>query len=121
MDDVIILIGERITGHDEYGNEIIEATEHEVLCQVYGVTRNEFYSAAVANLHPEITVRLSDFEDYSGEKLVKFHDVLYSVVRTYRDSGSNHHGSGMPLNSIELTLERKVGNGIGGGESGIQS
>lgn len=111
MDDVITLISEPVTSYDEYGNEIREAQETDVFCQIYGVTRNEFYSAAVANLHPEITARLSDYADYAGQKLARYNGVLYSVIRTYRDAGSLHHGSGMGPNGIELLLERKIGDG----------
>ena len=116
MDDVITLIHEDVTGYDENGNEIIETTERDVMCQVYGITRSEFYSAAVANMHPELTVRISDAIDYEGEKTARFHDVLYSIIRTYRDRGSMQHArSGgyerMDPNAIELILERKIGDG----------
>ena len=111
MDDVITLIKEAVTGHDAYGNEIIKTTERELMCQVYSINRNEFYSAAVANLHPELSVHLSDYEDYEGEKLAKYHGVLYTIIRTYRDQGSFSKGGGLPLNAIELILERKISNG----------
>ena len=111
MDDVITLIQETVTGHDEFGNEIIRKSEREVFCQVYGITRSEFYSAAVADLHPEITARLSDFVDYEGEKLARYQGVLYSIIRTYRDRGSFSGGSRtqQDQNAIELILQRKVG------------
>ena len=117
MDDVITLIKEEVTGHDAYGNETIDTTERELMCQVYSINRNEFYSAAVANLHPELSVHLSDYEDYEGEKLALYNGVLYSIIRTYRDNGSFSKGSGMSLNSIELILERKVGNDVWSDES----
>lgn len=113
MDDVITLIKETVTGHDQHGNEIIETTERELMCQIYGITRQEFYSAAVADLHPEITARLADFMDYEGESLARYNGVLYSVIRTYRDRGSvgRRYNSSIlgDLNSIELILQRKVG------------
>lgn len=113
MDDVITLIKETVTGHDDYGNELIETTERDVFCQIYGVTRSEFYSAAVADLHPEITARLSDFVDYEEEKLARYNGVLYSIIRTYRDRGSFSGGSRtqQDQNAIELILQRKVGDG----------
>lgn len=110
MDDVITLVKEKIIGHDKYGNEIIEKTTRELMCQAYGVTRSEFYAAATNDLHPEWTIRLSDFADYEGEKLAKFHGVFYSIIRVFRDSGSFHKGTGLEPNGIELILERRVGN-----------
>ena len=110
MDDIITLVKEQITGHDQYGNEIVTKTSRDVMCQAYGVTRSEFYAAATNDLHPEWTIRLSDFADYDGEKLAKFHGVFYSIIRVFRDSGSFHKGTGMELNGIELILERNVGN-----------
>lgn len=132
MDDVITLIGESVVSYDEHGNEIQTARERTVMCRIYGVTRNEFYQAAVADMHPEITARLSDFMDYQGEQLARYNGVLYSVIRTYRDGGSYHHkglsnrqGGGFDPNAIELILERKIGNGkerqteqMGGGADG---
>ena len=104
MDDVITLIKEKVTGHDDYGNEILRESRREVLCQVHSVNRSEFYSAATADLHPELTVRLSDFADYEGEKLAWYAGSLYSVIRTYRGRGSD-----LDLNTLELVLQRKVG------------
>lgn len=110
MDDVITLIGEAVTSYDRYGNEIRTRSEREVMCQIFGVTRNEFYQAAVADMHPEITAKLSDYADYEGEQLARYNGVLYSIIRTYRDSGSYHHGGRLDPNAIELILERKIGN-----------
>lgn len=111
MDDSIILIRQKVVGYDEQGNELIEESRRELLCRTYGVNRNEFYAAAAVNLRPEITVRLSDFVDYEGERLAEYHGELYTIIRTYRDAGSFHHGNGMDPNGIELILERKIGNG----------
>lgn len=109
MDDVITLIAESITGYDDTGNAILVTRERELLCQIFGVTRSEFYSAAAAGLQPEVTVRLSDFADYEGEKLARWNGELYTVIRTYRDAGSFQRGNGLAPNGIELTLERRIG------------
>lgn len=110
MDDVITLVKESTVSYDKYGNEIRESSERQVFCQIHGITRTEFYSAATANLRPEITARLSEAADYEGETLVRYNDVLYSVIRTYRDRGSMQQYGGMSPNAIELVLERKIGN-----------
>ncbi|MBR3231369.1 MAG: hypothetical protein IKF75_01695 [Lachnospiraceae bacterium] len=108
MDDVITLITEEVTGCDDNGNEILSRSARDVLCRVYGVTRSEFYQAAAVDLQPELTIRLSDFQDYAGEKLARFHGELYTIIRTYRDSGS-FCGGGLGLNGIELILQRRIG------------
>ena len=43
------------------------------MCQIFGVTRSEFYSAAAAGLQPEVTVRLSDFTDYEVMSIKAFY------------------------------------------------
>lgn len=111
MDDVITLVHQTTTGWDEYGNPIEAFTYRELMCKVYSVSRNEFYSAATANLHPELIVRLSDVADYEGEKVAIFHGKEYAILRTFRDDGSFHHRTGMSANEIELVLERRVGHG----------
>lgn len=112
MDDIITLIKDGQIDHDQYGNEIITKTERDVFCQIYGVNRSEFYSAAVANMQPELTVRITNSIDYEGELNARYNGVMYSVIRTYRDNGSMYGGSNrMPYGSIELTLERKIGDG----------
>ena len=108
MDDAITLIAETVIGYDDYGNEIIQATERDLMCQVYGVARNEFYAAAQAGLQPEITVRLSDIADYGGEKTARWAGELYSVIRVYRDAGSFQRGRGFAPNGVELTLQRRI-------------
>lgn len=108
MDDIITLVSETVTTYDNYGNAAYTTTETDVFCKVFGVSRNEFYSAATAGLKPEITIRLSNEADYHGEKSAVFHDEKYDIVRVYR--GENTF-SGMELDNIELTLQKKVGNG----------
>ena len=107
IDDVGMLIGEQRTTYDKYGNEIVDPAERTVMCRISSVTRSEFYSAATAGLQPELTVILSDAEDYRGETLVRYPGVdggqLYSVIRTYR--GGRTAGP----DGIELILTRKVG------------
>lgn len=108
MDDVITLVKETVTGHDSQGNEIIQRTERELFCSVYGVTQREFYRAATAGLRPELTVRLTEYTDYEGEEIARYDGVYYTVIRTYRELGLSRSRT-MSLNSIELVLARRVG------------
>ena len=112
MDSIAYLIGEGPESFDNDGNAITQDTERMVYCRVFGVTRSEFYQAANVNLQPEIILRLSDYTEYQGERLVRYDGRIYSVIRTYRDQGSFQRGdgSGMAPNEIELVLERKIGN-----------
>lgn len=118
MDDVITLITEVVTGYDDNGNEQIQTAERTLMCQIYGVTRNEFYAAAAVDFRPEITVRLSDFADYQGEKTARYNGELYTIIRTYRDAGSFQRGSGFAPNGIELILQHRIGDEEGADESG---
>lgn len=101
MDDVCTLVKEVIS-YDAYGRTVVTKTSREVFCRVSGITRSEFYAAASAGMNPEITITLSDFMDYEGEKLVEYDGQTYSVIRTYRNSERTG-------NMIELIVERKVG------------
>ena len=106
MDDVLTLVKETITTHDEYGNAVMTTSTRDVFCRISGVSRSEFYSAATAGLKPEITARLSDHADYDGEETAIFHERVYDIVRVFRGSDSY---SGMDIGNIELTLQRKIG------------
>ena len=113
MDDVITLIKDGAITYDSNGNEVVKRSERTVMCQIFGVTRSEFYSAATAGMHPELVARLSDIADYEGEKLARYSGDLYSIIRVYRDRGSvggRQNASDMSPNAVELTLERKIGN-----------
>ena len=80
---------------DELGNQIPSVNRRPVLCKMESVGRNEFYSAAAANLRPEITFIIHQYE-YGGESKVEFEGQQYSIIRTY----------GTGFEEIELTCER---------------
>lgn len=104
LDDVLILRSLSFT-EDEHGNQIEEATERRVFCQVRNLTRSEFYQAAQTDLHPQYVFTISHFRDYLGEKEVKYTDwtgetKLYDVIRTYRVPDSD---------VVELTVQERIG------------
>lgn len=103
IDDVLTLITETVTGHDDEGNELVTQTRKEVFCRVRSVTRSEFYAAATASLRPDHVFTLSEDADYDGQTLVEYRGNLYSVIRTYHNTDN--------LDEIELTVERRIGNG----------
>ena len=122
MDDVITLIKETVTGHDSNGNEIIQRTERELFCSVFGVTRSEFYRAATVGLRPELTVRLTEYTDYEDEEIARYDGTYYTVIRTYRNLGSSStrlsgNDPRLGLNSIELVLAKRIGDAENAAES----
>lgn len=89
MDDIIKLVSYGEAEIDECGNEGEPEIERTVMCTVGDVTRNEFYQAARAGLHPDVTFTLSDFWDYNGEQIIRWTDPKgnkheYTVTRTYK-------------------------------------
>lgn len=78
----ITLIGESIT-IDNLGNQDVTVEEQTVLCSVKDVGANAFYQAASAGMKPSFIVTVHTFE-YQGEQKVRFDNVLYNVIRTYR-------------------------------------
>lgn len=105
MDDVISLV--TITyAPDLVGNQIATKTTREVFCRVQSVGRNEFYSAAQLELHPEYIFVLSNYADYLGEKEIQYKDwtgqeKTYDVIRTFRPKDSDR---------IEITAQERVAN-----------
>lgn len=57
--------------------------ETEVFAEIQSVKMNEFYTALNDGIQPEYIFVLTDYSDYNGEKLVRYEDMLYDVVRTY--------------------------------------
>lgn len=97
--DVIWLITENSRTHGVH--EDVTDAERMVYCTVKSVTRSEYYAALNVGIRPEYIFELALAEDYHGERLAKFHDQKYRIIRTYEtDSGS-----------LELTAERSDVNG----------
>lgn len=80
-DDVITLKAIATRTYDAAGNEILTYTENVIPALPEGVYSAEFYNAAIAGLHPEITFRIMNREDYNGEKLVEYNGKTYTVTR----------------------------------------
>ena len=106
MDDVIKLVTTTYT-YDEAGNTVETSTSRTVYCDVYSVTRSEYYAAAQVDLHPEYLFRLTHYKDYQNEKTLIYKDWLgnertYNIIRAYRLPDSD---------ALELTTAERVGNG----------
>jgi SPP1 family predicted phage head-tail adaptor len=98
-DEELYLIKQGVR-QDDIGNQIPVETGRAVLCNVDSVGRNEFYSAAVKGMKPEITFVINMY-DYEKESLVEYDGQRYSVLREYK----------VNTEEIELTCERVIGNG----------
>lgn len=75
-----------ITFLTEAPHGIFEAnapTEREVFAEIHSVRQSEFYKALNDGIEPQYTFILTDYADYNGEKLCKYNDNLYDVIRTY--------------------------------------
>lgn len=85
--DVIYLIDETPGTHGYFDKPTY--SERMVYCTVRSVGMQEFYRAHEQGLEPSIVFELTDYSDYSGERLVRWgenDDARYfRVVRTYVD------------------------------------
>lgn len=90
-DDVCMLIRETPAAHGIF--DAPTETPQRVFVQVRSVTRSEFYHAQQAGIEPAYVLRISEYADYNGEKIVFFRGKRWQVIRTYVDA-----------QAIELTI-----------------
>lgn len=97
-DDVLTLLSTKYE-QNEYGVPIETVQERNVFCQVYSITRSEFFGSGREGLNPEYEFRMFA-GDYQGEKLCMYEGKQYSIYRKYQVPGEDY---------IELYVERKAG------------
>ena len=97
--DVIQLVTQNRDAHGVH--ETVTETAREVFCTVQSVTRSEYYTALNAGIQPEYVFHLALAEDYQGERVVRYRDQRFRVVRTYMTADDG----------IEITVERSDDNG----------
>ena len=97
------ILKKAVVTQDEALNEIETYAERTVFVRPRSVYASEFYQAAAVGLKPSLTLVLASFADYEGEKLVEYNGKEYTVTRTYQRPDRD---------SVELTLEERVVNGI---------
>lgn len=90
--DVISLVTENPEAHGVFGS--VTETTADVFAEIRSVGYSEFYAAKSAGIEPSIVFLLSDYSEYSGEKVVIWDSKRYRVVRTYTNG-----------QTIELTCE----------------
>lgn len=91
-DDVIYLVSEDPAAHGVFNKP--EEVQKMCYVRVNSVSRNEYYKALNNDLRPEYVFELSEYADYSGEKIIVYNGKRYRVIRSYV---SEH--------SVELTVE----------------
>ena len=101
-DDVATLISYTTTGHDSMGNPTRTPIRADVFVQPRSVYASEYYNAAQLGLQPSLSLFLTNKADYSGQKVVEYHGLEYSVIRT--DWNAQRDG-------ITLVCEERVKNG----------
>lgn len=101
-DNIAYLMGESSKTYDEYGNEKITYEKRKVYVMPRGVYSSEFYNAAQAGLHPEITFEMTNRADYNNERLIEFEGVVYNIIRPDWNAQKD---------KISLVCEKRVVNG----------
>lgn len=95
--DICNLVATHYT-QDIIGQEIPTEFAHEVYCEVFSITGQEFSSMGRNGITPELKLEMF-YYDYHNESIVEYHGIRYGVYRTYRPN----------TDKIELYLERKEG------------
>lgn len=80
-DDVVSLVNEAPAAHGIF--EAHTETATQVFCQVESVSRTEYWHALQNGLEPSYVLRISEYADYAGQKVVIFRGRRYRVLRTY--------------------------------------
>ena len=84
---------------NDYG--VMERTEEEkkVYVNVTSVNSQEWFEGGRNGLNPELRFTMFSY-DYSGEQIIKYNDIQYTIYRTYIRK----------KDEIELYTERRKGN-----------
>ena len=93
---------EDVKTFDEYGNEKITYAKRKVYAMPRGVYSSEFYNAAQAGLHPEITFEMTNRADYDGERLIEYDGVVYNIIRPDWNAQKD---------KISLVCDKRLNNG----------
>lgn len=77
--DVITLLSEEPHGVFDQNTP----QETDVFAEIRSVRQKEFYLALNEGIQPTYVFVLTDYADYGDQKLIRYNDELYDVVRTY--------------------------------------
>lgn len=90
-DDVCYVINEAPQAHGVFEHR--QETPQRLFCEVRSVTRSEFWRAQQNGLEPAYVLRISEWADYAGQKLLLFRGKRWRVLRSYVDG-----------HAVELTI-----------------
>lgn len=96
--DVAYLVSESFSQND-YGVLEKQTEKKKVFVDVTSVTSQEWFEGGRNGLNPQFRFTLFTY-DYSGENVIEYRDVQYTVYRTYLRKGD----------LIELYTEKRKGN-----------
>lgn len=88
-----------VYSQNEYGVMIPNETEKLVYADITSVTGAEWFEGGRNGINPEFRMRMFA-PDYSGEEVLKYNDIYYTVYRTYK----------VRNDIIELYVEKRKGN-----------
>lgn len=77
----ITLLGETPAAHGVF--DARTETQTTVFAEVMSVSQNEYYKARANGIEPELVFMLTDYGDYSGQKVFLYNGVRMRVIRTY--------------------------------------
>lgn len=90
FNEVIYLASEVSTDRfDEYGDVVKEFVYERRFCEQMSIGITEFYQAQTSEYKPEIKFKLADYADYDNQPYVVHNDMMYKVLRTYRNNKTN--------------------------------
>lgn len=85
LNDIIVLVGE-VSQDEKFDSsgfrKETENTEREIYASVDSVFASEFYKAKAEGIKLESIITVHESE-YLGEKLIKYNNTMFEVVRTY--------------------------------------
>lgn len=74
-----------------------------VFAEIRSVRMREFYTALNEGIEPTMIFVLTDYSDYHDEKLIRYKDQIYEVIRTYT-----------PVNgqTLQITVRKRENNDV---------
>lgn len=96
--EVIYLVAESPEEHGTFDTHT--ETDRKVYGQVRSVGYTEYYAAKGSGVEPTILFVLPHYMEYKGEKIIKWNNKRYRVVRTYTK------GMNIEITAEEATNDR---------------
>ncbi len=65
-----------------------EQISEMVYAEIKSIGQSEFYQAQTADKKPQFKFKITDYQDYQGQKYLLYKDVKYKILRTYQTSSN---------------------------------